>query len=118
MQALMYLCNLETMRDHGHLATEAPFFLAWHGPECVGVTERWYADTLANAAGRRRRPLVRRMRRWLIQESKRRAWVKRRGKTNMPGGWDLRDAMAWYAASMRASWVLPIGVRLHVEELE
>lgn len=115
LHSLMYLANLESLRDEGHLMTAAPFFVAWHGPECRDVSERWYASHMARAS--RKLSLVRRMRRWLIQESKRKGWLKRMGKINMPGGWGILDAAAWYAGSMRASWVLPIDVRMFVEGL-
>lgn len=116
LHALMYVANLYNLQDHGYLLTDASFVFAWHGPACVTVTERVYVDTMTRWSCNR--PLVRRMRRWLIQESRRRNWAKRRGKINMPGGWGWRDAAAWYAGSMQAAWVLPVEVRMYVEGLK
>lgn len=111
LQALLYLSNLEMMRDSGRLIFEEPFYKDRRGAWVRSVTADWLRRwRLAHRRSARHLPaLRRRVRTWAIQEGSRARSAHH--KINMPGGWGFADSWAQTAGISGAGRRLPRGNR-------
>ncbi len=99
LQALLFLAQLESVRDHGVELFDEPMFAERSGPVAKSVTTDWLRRFWVGAARaqRRGRALQQRVRRWAIREAG--LDPRRVGKINMPGGWSERDGF-WQALGL------------------
>lgn len=88
--------QLAAYRDLGRPLFDEPMFAVATGFSFKGITADWLRrECVSMRRGSRQRAALRlRVRRWAIQEERKRGGRDRCHKLNIPGGWSTEDARA------------------------